>query len=227
MGCPVAMSFVDTWPLNVTTAGDSSLVADEDLMNGPEGDLCDEPGIPVLDLLDWPGDGGDFVAGHHVLVVALRGNHRLRWQFEFDYHFFRFGPVEDPEPVREPFRVRRRVQGQCAELRDGFRIACAEVALELIYLCVVRRRGFSRGCCLALVFAAEVRYPALSVGLGGGMLNASLLVCYACASLVPFMPSAATEQPGQPAWRKGSKLLPSGLRSRAVDTVGVKRRNRR
>ena len=42
-------------------------------------------------------------------------------------------------------------------MRYGFRIACAEVTLELIYLCVVLRGGISLGRCLTLIFAAAFR----------------------------------------------------------------------
>jgi hypothetical protein len=42
-------------------------------------------------------------------------------------------------------------------LRNSFGLACAEVALELIYLRVVRRGGISGGGCLAVVFAAALR----------------------------------------------------------------------
>ena len=45
--------------------------------------------------------------------------------------------------MRESLRVDRGIEDEGAELSDSFWLSSAEVVLELIYLCVVRRSGFS------------------------------------------------------------------------------------
>ena len=117
---------------------------DQDLVDRPDRHLGDQPGVPILDLFFRPGQRVNLVAGRDVFIVAFHRDHRLWWQFVLHRHFPGIRPVQGPGPVRKALWIDRGVQYECAELRDGFRIAFQEIALERVHTRVVVLRGPDR-----------------------------------------------------------------------------------